>query len=404
MSDENLEEMDFPVKEGFEMSKEGESEDEAGEVLSEKTEDEVVEEIEKDNEAEVIEEVTGAAKEKNDNDDSTEDVEEVVEKDNEQDDEPAEIDTSSLIRDEIKKATGDQFSSAEELNEAYNNLRETESGKSYVERLNEAVENEYGEGATFADVVEYKSRDFDNMDDLSILEEHLEKTYEGITSEQIEAHMRPYALLNKSDAEIAELIEDGEVTKVQLGDLEARLTRKAMDARSELKEFQDSINIDELQISSPKIADEVVPAESEADANARLERYDSIISSMPDSTFEVGDKENPVSFTLQKTDEDRNGVSEFLKGDNLNGVERNFINKNWTNEDGSVNFEKLSKDVFKIINYDRDVKLGYAQGKSATSKEVKDIDNINFNKKESSGGSQEGAMSQAAMMAIEANK
>jgi hypothetical protein len=41
--------------------------------------------------------------------------------------------------------------------------------------------------------------------------------------------------------------------------------------------------------------------------------------------------------------------------------------------------------MYKVVNYERDVKLGYAQGKSATSKEVKDIDNINFNKSETAG-------------------
>lgn len=338
-----------------------------------------------------------------DNNDSDTSTETVVDPEIKQEVEPEKIDNSSLIREEIQTITNGEYDSIEELYKVNNDLLETTSATDYLGNLNEAVAEKYGEGVTFADVIEYKSRDFDNMDEMSVLEEHLEKTYDSITPEQIAAHMRPFALLKKSDAEIAELIEDERITQTEVDDLKARLTRKAMDARGELKEFQDSINIDELQVSSPKIAEKVVPQESEAELNARLERYDSIIKSMPDYTFEVGDDKNPANFTLKKTDEDRNGVSEFLKGDNVNGVERNFIDRHWANEDGSVNMERLSQDMYKIISYERDVKLAYAQGKSATSKEVKDIDNINFDKTESVSPQITDDRSQAAAMAREAN-
>ena len=375
MSDEEIKEFSFPMKEGYEMeaeeSVEGEEVTTEEVVAEEKTETEEVKTEEVTTEEVIAEETS---------------TEEVVDNENkEQEVEPEETNNSSLIRDEILKSTGDKFESVDALNNAYNDLRETVSGRSYVESLNAAVEEQYGEGVTFADVMNYQAINFDEMDDLSVVREQLEKQYDNITPEQLNAHMRPYSLLEKSDAEIAELVEDGDVQQYVVDDLRANLMRKAMDARTELKEFQSSINIEELQISSPRIAEEAAPIESEADRTDRLERYNSIINSMPDNTFDVGDKNNPVSFTLQKTEEDRNGVSEFLKGDTLDGVERSFIDKHWAKEGGGVDVEKLSRDMYKVVNYERDVKLGYAQGKSATSKEVKDIDNINFNKSETAG-------------------
>lgn len=414
MENESMESFPFKVKEDYQMASGEESNENVAENKEENVEnttdnvDEDVkaakEEVNKDIDEVTTENVDNKVEDnKVENEASVENTDTIVEPEAKQEVEPEKIDNSSLIREEIQTITNGEYDSIEELYKANNDLLETTSATDYLGNLNEAVAEKYGEGVTFADVIEYKSRDFDNMDEMSVLEEHLEKTYDSITPEQISAHMRPFALLKKSDAEIAELIEDERITQTEVDDLKARLTRKAMDARGELKEFQDSINIDELQVSSPKIAEKVVPQESEAELNARLERYDSIIKSMPDYTFEVGDDKNPANFTLQKTDDDRNGVSEFLKGDNLNGVERNFIDRHWANEDGSVNMEKLSQDMYKVISYERDIKLAYAQGKSATSKEVKDIDNINFDKTESVGAPVTDDRSQMAAIAREAN-
>lgn len=422
MSDEIMDDFEFPVKDGVEMVEEGtgqevdneniQNEEDNASEGSEQNENEESHEqdiINKANEeasSESNEEDNSEENEANENeeDGSTLSYDESGNEINSQEVETEEIDHSSLIEDEMRRATGDVFKSPDEFVEAYNGLLETVSGKTYLDNLNEAAASEYGEGVSFSDLVEYKNRDFDNMDDLSVVSESIEKEFGDITPEQLEAHMRPYALLKLSDKRIGELIEDGEVTQTQVDDLKARLTRKAMTARSELKGFQDSINIDELEISSPEIADTTpTPQESEADRVARLEAYNQVITSMPGNTFEFGTSEDPKSFTIEKTDEDRNGVSDFLKGDTFNGVDRNFIDRHWTNEDGSVNIQKLSEDMYKVINYERDVKLGIAHGKSEKSKEVKDINNINFDKRDSGGSQNDGGMSQAAAMAIEAN-
>jgi len=173
MSDEEIKEFSFPTKEGYEMeveeSTEGEevaTEEVATEevVAEEKTEEVATEEVATE---EVATEEVVAEKSS---------TEEVVDNENkEQEVEPEETNNSSLIRDEILKSTGDKFESVDALNNAYNDLRETVSGRSYVESLNAAVEEQYGEGVTFADVMNYQAINFDEMDDLSVVREQLEK-------------------------------------------------------------------------------------------------------------------------------------------------------------------------------------------------------------------------------------
>ena len=173
-------------------------------------------------------------------------------------------------------------------------------------------------------------------------------------------------------------------------------------AKSELKEFQDSIDIDNLEISSPKMTEQKSHAPSEEEQKANLERYEAAINGLPDLKFDVGTKEEPFEFTFKITDEDRNGIDEFLKAEEKDGVSRDFIQKNWTDENG-VNVAKLSADMYKVVNYERDIKRAFANGKSEVSKEVKDISNIDFKKGESTKAPVSDARSQAAQLAAEAN-
>jgi len=315
--------------------------------------------------------------------------------------EPEKEDTSSLIREEISSATDGEFSSTEDMFEAYNNLKETVSGKTLMETLDSQVEDAYGEGVTFSDIVEYKSRNFDEMDRFKLISEYEQMKDPEISEKGLAAELRPYDLLGKSEAEIAEMIEDERITQDQYDDLDARLDRQSREAKNALKEFQDSINIDELSIPAPKSTEPVVPAETEEETKARLEYYDKAIGSLNGFKVEVGTKENPASLDLAASEEDRNGVREFLSEDESG---QNFIDKRWKDEDGIIKMEQLSEDSYKIINYERDIQIAYTQGKSAgAGKEVKDINNIDFNKGDGAAPNNDQGLSQAAKIALEAN-
>jgi hypothetical protein len=380
MADEAMgDEFPFKTKEGFD----GITEEVKEEIKDEAPEVEDVVEGEKETPKDAVDDIDAAkdeiekggekpeTEEIKDEAPVAEDKKEVLE------DEPEQIDNSSLIREEISKATDGQFNSVEEMNQAYNDVLAAESGKSYLEKINDAVEAEYGEGVSFSDLVEYKSKDFDSMDSMDVLVEQLQLTDSEISEEEIAAEMRPFNLLNRSETEIAELIEDGQFTQDTVDDLSARLMRKARIARAELKTFQESIDIDNLEVSNPKLSDKKPTGATEEEKQAYLERYDSAIETLSEFKFDVGSKDAPEEFSFQVTDDDRNGVTEFLKGDNKDGADRDFIQKNWA-ENGEVDLEKLSKDMYKVVNYERDIKRAYANGKSEVSKEVKDINNIDF--------------------------
>ncbi len=158
---ENLDDLGFKMKDEYEAvpldsGEEKEVEIEEKEVETKEGEKEVDTDDEKVETKEGEEEVKDDSEVVDTKEVDTEDKE--VEK---EEVEPQEIDTRSLIKEEISKSTDGEFSSTEELYEAYKASKETTTGKTIVESLNDAVEAEYGEGVTLSDVLEYKSRNFD---------------------------------------------------------------------------------------------------------------------------------------------------------------------------------------------------------------------------------------------------
>jgi hypothetical protein len=319
-----------------------------------------------------------------------------------QEDEPEKIDNSSLIREEISSVTEGEFDSVQEIYEELESMRQATSAKTIMERLDEAVEAVHGEGVTYSDVVEYKSRKYDEWDDIDLITEKLRMEDPDISQGVIDAELRQYDLLNSSQAEIDQMLEDGVIKSHTIDDLKARLTRAGYNAKRSLQEFQDSINIDELMVSDPREPSQEQPqGPTEEEVKAKQEALNKSIDDFGEIQLEVGTKDEPNALKFDVSDDDRNGIRDFLTGNKT----QNWLDKRWTDKDGTINTDKLSTDVYKILNYDRDVKIGYTQGKSAGVKEeVVETNNIDLKKSGGSGPSDKNeGMSQAAQIAAEIN-
>jgi hypothetical protein len=400
MSEENF---SFPVNDGYEPIEETTNEEvteNSSEETTESENTEKVKETEEQTEETKGEEQEGAEEAEGVSGEAKGDVVEA------KDTEEGEVETVSEDKEstdrslnDISEMTEGKYNSIEEMYEAIQSKDNLMSTSSVIEQMNEQIEDKFGEGISMSDIVSYQSLDFDEMDPFDVLTEHLQFKDPDITEKGIRAELRQFKLLQKSKQEIDEMIEDGDITLDDYEDAEAALERKVRIARRELKDFQDEINIDDLEVYAPQ-QQQQAQQKSEEELIKDAEYYDSVINSYTSKGIEVGTKENPHSLNLETTDDDRNGIREFLS-DGDDGT--SWINKRWMMEDGRVNMDKLSDDINKIMNYEKHLKIAFTQGKSAgASKEVKDISNIDFSDGKNKPKSDEG-LSQLAQIANEIN-
>lgn len=358
-TEETTEETTEDVAETEETKEETETTEESKEETTEETEE--TKEEEKEEGTEEKTETTEEVK------DTTE--EDVVEE------APKTEDKGSL---NISELTGGRFETAEELTASLEDSERTQpmTGVSAMEQLNNQVEERFGEGYTLADVLTHKSKDFRSMDPFDVIEEHLHLKDPEITEAEIRAEFRPYKLLQKSESEIAQMIEDEVITQDEIDDLEAALSRKVRGAREDLESFQEELNIDDLEIYSQSPKTEEPNQRSQEELEADAERYEAVIDDLKVKTLEVGTKEDPHQISFDPDDKDRAGVRDFL----ANGEDgESWIQKHWMEKDGTINMNKLSDDILKMNNYERDVAIAFNQGLTkGGSKEVKDISNIDF--------------------------
>ena len=404
----------WKLKEGFLPIEDEANKEETTEQQKEETK-ENEEKTEAENKSETVEaneDGKEAEKKEGAEDSENEEAEGKTEKEEEEEEEKEQEEVTSEVSEEpaeekeerslnkISELTEGQFKSEEDIIQAYNELSNKVSGKTFMEQINSQIEDIHGEGVTFSDVLEFKNKDFDNMDSMDLIVENLYLKDPDITDSEIRAELRQYKLLEKSESEINEMIEDGTITQDDIDDLKAKVTRDARIAKSALKEFQGEINIDDLEVHSPVQPQEPEQQPSPEEIEAQVKKYNQTIDNLKETVIQVGTDDEPYEVKIEYSDEDRNGIKEFLSGNET----QSWSQARWFNEDGTVNIDLLAKDVNKIRNYERDMKISFQQGKSAgVKKEVKDIDNVDFNNGKTRDVTSEG-ISEAAKVVRDINQ
>jgi hypothetical protein len=378
MDDDNL---GFDLKDNFSEITESteETTGETTEAVTETTETEEVAEN-KETTEEVTETTESKADEEVEGKETTEEVTETTETAAETT-ETKEVEESTKAEERslnISELTNGRFETAEQLSEslAESDRIQPMTGASVMEQINTQVEERFGEGYTLSDVLTYKSKDFRSMDPFSVIDEHLHLKDPEITDAEIRAEFRPFNLLKKSEAEIERMIEDEEITRDEVEDLEAALSRKVRAAREDLEDFQSELNIDDLEVYAQNQTTEEPNQRSQEDLLADSKRYEAVIENLEARVLEVGTEEDPHQLSFEPDDKDREGVNSFLANDEDGS---SWIQKRWMENDGTINMNKLSDDILKMNNYERDMKISFNQGLTkGGSKEVKDISNIDF--------------------------
>ena len=306
--------------------------------------------------------------------------EEEPEAQEEEEEEKPEQPESSLK--DISELTEGNFKTPDELYEAYKAQNQKMEGKSVIQLIDEKVAEEYGEGTTYSDLVNFKSIDLEEMGNLELIERSLKFNDPDITDEQLEAELFDFEIMKLPQSQIDKMIEDDKISEREVSAIKARMISRARVAKNELKEAQDTIDLDGLEITVPS-TNVKEQQKSPEEVKAELDAYSKDIHNFEGFEVEVGTKDNPHSMKIDVSDEDRNGMQEFL----FPGEDgKNWIDRRWVGEDGKINMQQLLMDVHKIKNYERDMKLAFTQGGNAKVKqEVKDIDNINLESKQGGG-------------------
>jgi hypothetical protein len=376
LSNDNYE----PINENEEVQNEETEKVDEQEATEETTTEETTEEVVSEEKPEKEE-----GKEEPQAEDKTEEGEEVSEE------EPQEEDTEEVSEPDEEKRSLNEESEIEE--EEYDVI----TGASIVEELNDAVASTYGEDITLSDVIEFQNKDFDNMDEFALIEEHFYLQEPDITDKELRFEMKKFDLLKKSEEEIEEMIEDGELTRDDFESTEIAFIRAAKKARADLKEFQSEVNINDLEIRS-QASPQQAPQLTQEEIEEQTARFEESFANFKELKVQVGTEKEPHELTLDVS-KDVDSLRESIQN-NPDGS--SWITRRWF-DDGVLNIDKLLTDIYKSNNYDRDMATAFAQGaETKLSQEVKDIDNIDFGKGQSKGTPDDG-LSEAARIVREIN-
>jgi len=354
-------------KSDFEEIKEDESSQEKNDNTEKTKEDEV--------EAEVKEEKEEAKEEETEKEEESEEKETKKEEEETEKEEEKEEEEETKEEDVKKEERSLNEESDEEEEEEY----ETIYASNIIEDLDSVIKENFGEDITLADVIEFQNKDFDNMDEFDLIEEHLYLQEPDIDDRLLKYEMKKYDLLKKSKEEIEQMIEDGDIKQSDYDDVEMSFLRAVSKAKKELKEFQKEVNISDLEVYSNP-SEKKQPQKSQKELEEEAETYNKKISSFVEKKIQVGSEKEPKELTLSVSEDDHNEIRDFIS----NGQDgSSWIIRRWF-DNGQLNIEKLIADADKMIHYERDVAIAYTQGANAKlSEEVKSIDNIDFKKGES---------------------
>lgn len=217
-------------------------------------------------------------------------------------------------------------------------------------------------GLSYYDALAYKNRDIDKIaetNDAALVIEHMQLKAKGrLTETEIRAKMAKFDMLFiESDDDYAKYIEDNNITKQQELDIEAEYDGLLRDAIDEIKKVQSAIDFTEVKFKAKK-AEPTKPEEQHKKediekamrdlANDRLKSFNNEEITIKN---EKGD-EILAKITVEATESDKNKTLEAAVA----------FDTRWLKEDGSFNSEKFIRELHRLENYEKDMRLSYQAG------------------------------------------
>lgn len=280
----------------------------------------------------------------------------------------------------LKEKTGGKYENLENILSEVEKLSKTPSGSltELSKKIDAACEEKYG--VTYKDIVDLKSKNFDEMDETDVYTEHLLFSDPDITDQEIEAKLLEYEILFKSNEEIEGIKDDMDEKEKQDFDkrlqvLNAKFTSEIRKAKRELTEFRDSLSLDEIILG----AEEQVQKQPQISAEEIAESFYSSLNDYKDSVAFKTDNGDEVKIDIALSDDEKKSLS------NIVGNWTNWQSERWIDNEGKLKVSQMTSDLDKIINAEKREKLVYNQGIAAGQKmALKDINNLDFDKKQTS--------------------
>lgn len=281
---------------------------------------------------------------------------------------------------DISEKTGGEFKSIDELLESYNSLKEkTKPVENVFEYLNQQAEEKVG--LNFAELMEYKSMDFESMNEFDVLVEYEQFKDPDVSEIEIKAELKQYEILNKSEEEIKEMIEEGELSQSEYDLTKAKFNKQVRVARRELSEFRDGLDLDNIELPV-NIQEEKKQelTQEQIEENAKLIREE--LNSLKTLRLSLGldGKENPIKLDFKPTAEEMDSLANTIKNPQ-------WLSDRWTREDGQFNKQKFAIDAYVLNNVNKMIKSAYNEGLSKGKKQqVVDEDNLTLGSRAKSSG------------------
>lgn len=253
-------------------------------------------------------------------------------------------------------------------------------------------------GLSYINALAYKNRDIDKIaetNDAALVIEHMQLKANGrLTETEVRAKMAKFDLLFMDDEDYRKYIEDNNVTPQQELDIEAEYDGLLRDAIEEIKKTQASIDFTPVKFKAKK-AEPTKPEEQ-----PKKEDLDKALRDVAGTflkTFsneeitimnEKGD-ETLAKITIEATESDKNKTLEAMP------LER------WITSEGKYDPEKHVREIHKLENFDKYMKLAYQAGIDKGKKsEAIDVHNAIKEKSSTPGGLKETPKITAADVAL----
>lgn len=304
------------------------------------------------NTEEVQEEVTQEVAE-TETEEVTEQVTEQVTENLEQEIEEKGLDESEVLK-YLSEKLGKELNSLEDLNnkESQDTVEEIDP---YIKELNEWRKKT---NRPIEDWINYQ-KDFDSMSDLEIAKEALKLEYPNLTDAEIELEIS--SKFDSSD----ELLDDREkaLRELELKKYSARGRQELNKLKSNFETpLENTVNLTQEQKADLEFARSV--RDNIKQNEQALEEYNLNINKSIQGLTELPIDLGDLTINYKVDDSSKKSI-----GDSINTM------PHWKNEDGSWNYDNITKDAAIINDFDKIVKLVYEQGLNSGKDSL--VDEIN---------------------------
>ncbi len=283
-----------------------------------------------------------------------------------------------VINSSIKERTEGQYETIDDLLQAQKDLKEKvdfDFIHPAVKRLNEVLTQ--GGQMDDPDILNFlrvQTTDYDNMDLFDLVGEVYRMEEPGISEHEIYENLDKFhVILNKSQEEIDEMIENEEITESRVNALISEFERMGNNAYGKLKDMQEGMSTSFLPTEEEiQQHQEKANAENQKIIDSFNQQVEENISTFTNHKIKVGnDKDqNPVYFDYKVSDARKKEIEAAAKNINQFIADR-FIDK----KTGAVDFPKMFSDINMLL--DRESILASAVARTANQQRKETVSLFN---------------------------